>query len=118
MSFGTQISVVSGDSVLKQGRITVIKGPSVGSSFTLDSIYTAIVGRMSKRCDLVITSGQVSKIHCAIKYSDRYHRFIVTDCSANGTFVNGKRLPKNIGVLMESGTVLMLANSENQIELI
>lgn len=118
MSFGTQVMVVSGESVLKHGRITVIKGPSAGISFTLDSIYTAVVGRLARRCDVVISSGQVSKMHCAVKYSGYYNRFIVTDFSANGTYVNGKRLPKNIGVLFESGTVLMLANNENQIELI
>ena len=51
----------------------------------------SIIGRKPRACDIVLSSGRVSKIHCMI-YETR-GRFYVQDLgSANGTLVNGIKI--------------------------
>lgn len=112
------VSIVYTKGVIGRGRITIIKGTGEGTSITVDSLNPVRVGRMAKKCELVIPSVNVSRIHCIVEYNENRKNFLVTDCSMNGTFINGERLPKNIGVLFKTGTILCLANEEHKIELI
>ncbi len=50
---------------------------------------------------------QVSSRHCEIK-SDG-HVIVVTDTSANGTFVNNKRVPKHGSISINEGDILRLS---------
>ena len=57
----------------------------------------------------------VSRIHCKINFESG--EYYITDLgSANGTFVNSKKLAPQIPKLLTSGCVIRLANSDFKIE--
>jgi len=56
-----------------------------------------------KRMDLSIPNSQVSRQHCVIELDLKKKGIYLIDCSANGTFLNGKKLPsKSAGKVMLS----------------
>lgn len=114
----SEISVMYTSGYMRRGRIEIIAGPGKGTSITIDSLTPVSVGRQSKKCSLVISSMSVSRVHCIIEFDDSKRVFSVTDCSANGTFFNGNRLPHNKAVIFKTGTVLSLANENYKIVLI
>ena len=65
-----------------------------------------LIGR-SASCNLRITSSRVSRQHCMIFVSEK--NATVRDFgSANGTYVNGSRIPDNEDVPLTSGTHLTI----------
>ncbi len=95
--------------------MTVLSGEGAGRSVTVDAMEKVKIGRNEKDCELVIPSRDISRIHCIAEYDSERCMFIVTDCSMNGVFINGQRLPLNIPVLFAGGTILMLSNDSHQI---
>lgn len=114
----TTVSIVYTKGALRRGRVEVIEKFGENQSITIDSLNPVYVGRQTKKCNLVISSMDISRVHCVIEFDDSKRAFIVTDCSTNGTFFNGSKLPKNIAVIFNSGTVLSLANDKHKIKLI
>lgn len=100
-----------------RGRVTVMKGAGVGSSVTIGSLERIRIGRNSKDSELALPSRNISRLHCTAEYDGMKNMYIITDYSTNGTFIGEQRLPKGIPVMLPPGTVLMLAGSDNQIEL-
>jgi pSer/pThr/pTyr-binding forkhead associated (FHA) protein len=74
-------------------------------------LYT--IGRQ-KKCDIVISDQRVSSIHCLIycDYLDERLTMFVSDCSANGTFVNNSliRLSSGERTELKSGDEIFLMN--------
>lgn len=95
----------------------MMKGAGVGSSVTIGSLERIRIGRNSKDSELALPSRNISRLHCTAEYDGMKNMYIITDYSTNGTFIGEQRLPKGIPVMLPPGTVLMLAGSDNQIEL-
>lgn len=68
--------------------------------------------------DLIITSTHVSRQHCVIELDMKKRGIYVIDCSTNGTYLNGKRLPgKSTGkVLLSHGDEIVLKNPKEDSE--
>jgi serine/threonine protein kinase len=75
-----------------------------------DVIYT--IGRSVKSCSVVIGGdSNISRVHCTIKFDSKTKKFIVEDCSSNGTFfANGNRLVKNNRYQVAVGNKIFLAS--------
>jgi two-component system, cell cycle response regulator len=74
-----------------QPRLVVIEGTCMGDVLSLDPARELVVGR-SSAADIRFDDTSISRRHCRIAPSN--DGFIIEDLgSANGTFVNGKRLP-------------------------
>lgn len=71
-----------------------------------------LIGKNPDMVDGVITyNPAVSRVHCKIFYTDS--KYYLTDMnSANGTYINHKRLEKNQTIEITSGDYLRLANSD------
>lgn len=71
-----------------------------------------VLGKNKDAVDGVIDfNNAVSRIHCKVSFKNK--RYYVTDLkSANGTFLNGKRLLENKPEAVKSGDILRLANCE------
>lgn len=81
--------------------------------------YTVRVGRSNKDCDFVVDKDTIiSRVHILIAYEKKVNKFIVTDKSANGSFLsNGMKLQKNVATYIEPGTVIYLADKSHGIKL-
>lgn len=71
-----------------------------------------VLGKNKDAVDGVIDfNNAVSRIHCKVFFKNK--RYYVTDLkSANGTFLNGKRLLENKPEAVKNGDILRLANCE------
>lgn len=70
---------------------------------------TMSIGK-DKTCDTVIPEAVVSRVHCILELDQERGAVYILDCSTNGTFLNGRRLPaKQAGkVLLSHGDELLL----------
>lgn len=77
---------------------------------TLNNSQTTLSIGKDKICDAVIQDPIVSRQHCVLELDSERGAVYVVDCSTNGTFLNGIRLPpKNAGkVLLSHGDELLL----------
>lgn len=74
-----------------------------------------LIGKKSSAVDGVITfNNMVSRVHCKI-CKNRGQYVIVDLQSANGTYVNRKRLQPNEPCPLKSGDIIRLANSDFQV---
>ena len=81
---------------------------------------TVSVGRLAA-CNALVPSTDmiISKRHCLITYNAQKQRFIVTDVSTNGTYMqNGKRLRYNQPEQIVPGSILYLAREHIIIQLV
>lgn len=71
--------------------------------------HTLSIGK-DKNCDTVIPDAIVSRQHCVLELDSERGAVYIIDCSTNGTFLNGRRLPgKQAGkVLLSHGDELLL----------
>jgi thioredoxin reductase (NADPH) len=84
-------------------KLTIVSGPDVGGvhSFSGDTIT---IGR-SHACDVVLSDDLVSKRHCTITRQD--DRFVLTDHSTNGTFLNDLNTRIETHELLQTDEILL-----------
>ena len=85
------------------------KGVNEGDEFPVTDGITGI-GR-SNVCNVVLYDGRCSRLHCNVHKRDRDY-FIEDLGSANGTFLNGKRLTRGELVELKSGHQVRLGDSQ------
>ncbi len=73
-------------------RLVIVSGPNRGSSFSLVDGENTIGRQMDNH--IVLSSGKVSKRHCAIMISN-HDVYLRDEGSTNGTFVNGTLIRKS-----------------------
>ncbi|MDR1564899.1 MAG: FHA domain-containing protein [Oscillospiraceae bacterium] len=89
--------------------VTAVNTP-IKTVFTVDR-PEFIIGKNPDTVDGVVPNKAISRVHC--KLVCRSGLCSVVDLgSANGTFVNGTRIPANQPVALNDGDILRLANSE------
>jgi len=72
--------------------LTVLGPPLAGQQFTVTEQKQLVIGR-DHTCDMMIDRRSVSRHHAQVSF--RFNQFEIEDCdSANGTFLNGKRVQK------------------------
>jgi len=101
--------------------ILVMSGPMTGCKVAIADGETINLGKDQKLTHLVFTKeyGKVSRLHCTAAYSDKFKKYYVTDCSANGTyFTDGTRLAKGVRTPMQPGTTLLLADDSCKVQLL
>lgn len=76
-----------------------------------------IIGKNASSVDGVVSFNKmISRVHCKVNKSNC--NYSITDMgSANGTFVNGKKLSPNTSCEIRNGDIVRLANSDFQVEL-
>jgi FHA domain len=117
--FGSLVALVSIGALigafmwLSKGRLRVrqlemLEGPQPGETFALEKETTSI-GALAAEADWVIAdpARRLSRRHCDISRSGRH--YFLTDCSSNGTQINGKPAPKGEPVLLRRGDRIELA---------
>ena len=89
--------------------LEMIDGPQPGEIFPLEKEITTL-GAVPVESDWAIAdpSHRISRRHCDIARSGRH--YFLTDHSSNGTFINGKQVPKGEPVLLRKGDRIALTD--------
>lgn len=94
-------------------RLVALNAP-MSFELVLDS-NDQLIGKKKELVDLVIPFNKmISRKHCRIRKIDGAY-YINDEQSANGTYVNGKRLEVGQSIKIKSGDLIRLANSEFKI---
>lgn len=75
-----------------------------------------IIGKNASKVHGTVTFNQaISRVHCKITFE--HGKYFITDLgSANGTYINSKRLSPHLPTLLSNGVVVRLANSDFKVE--
>lgn len=77
------------------GAMVCVRGNAIGQMVMLKSDRKLKIGRDPSYCNYVITDARVSRKHLEITYIGTLNKYLVVDCSSNGTYIqNGIRLTK------------------------
>lgn len=107
----TRQSVSNGN--MKYGVVVGIRGNRQGISYRIYDGEEIAIGRDSKKCQIVISSGPISRRHCSIKFDMGEQCYYVQDTSTNGTYIAGLgRLQVKRWVKVERDSVLKLINDD------
>jgi hypothetical protein len=89
-------------------QLEMIEGPQPGDAFRLEKEMTSL-GALAAESDWVIAdpARRISRRHCEISRAGRH--YFLTDCSSNGTFINGKPAPKGEPIRLRKGDLIALA---------
>ncbi len=89
-------------------ELEMLEGPQPGETFRLEK-ETTTVGALAAEADWVIAdpSRRISRRHCDISRSGKH--YFLTDCSSNGTFINGKPAARGEPILLHRGDRIALA---------
>lgn len=99
------------------GIVRCIKGVAYGQGMQIPSDRKVVVGKSGQRANFIVNDTHVSNVHCSIRYNPGAAMYTIIDHSTNGTYVNGNRLQKDFPMQFAAGTVISLANDDNQIKL-
>ena len=101
------------------GSIMGLSGVYADAIFRLDPNEKITIGRDPKSAQIVVDENceLVSRKHCTVLGCVSANCYIVTDLSTNGTFADGKRLPKGEAVSVARGTIIALGDNTNTFRL-
>lgn len=91
-------------------RIYGINGEYAGAEVLVgDGI---LLGRDPSVCQLVFNKEKISRRHCNITYNAENDKFVVTDYSSNGTYIQGgSQMKKNVPTELPAGTTIQLGKN-------
>ena len=92
--------------------IEVLSGEYTGTRFDLKEGEIINIGRDPQKSNVVISAenNAVSGLHCSVRFNKGTNKFVITDYSINGTFINGQRIGKEIPVNVDRGANVKIAN--------
>ncbi|MGN0153911.1 MAG: FHA domain-containing protein [Lachnospiraceae bacterium] len=77
------------------------------------------VGREPGCCNLILEAPWISRKHCGISYDERKGKYIVVDCSENGTYMeDGTRLTKGKDNILAKNVVIMVGEQGIRLHLL
>ena len=93
---------------LKSGRIRAIAvNEYKGAEFSMEDGKPMVIGRDPGKCNIILSSSRVSRVHCEITYNAQNGTYILKDMSANATyFADVQRLGGRL-LTMETGEKLL-----------
>ncbi|MDE6853206.1 MAG: FHA domain-containing protein [Lachnospiraceae bacterium] len=105
--------------VPSRGVMVGVAGVFAGKEIRFQDQETLRLGRDLTN-DLVFTNAShISRNHCQITWYAQKQQYYVEDRSSNGCFINGAavRLPKNVEIALEPGTVIDIGDRTNRFRL-
>ncbi len=99
--------------------IRAIEGEYAGAVFEMKDGENLIFGTHPKYCHIVIRDPKISRTHCIVSCQSKEKKYLITDCSKNGTFLlNGERLPFGIACAFPAGTIFCIRTSDQMFQLL
>lgn len=89
--------------VVEKARCRLSPMDTLTSCEKLLSAGSKLTVGKGKECDAVISDAVISRLHCFLELSASKGSIYIADCSTNGTFLNGVRLPsRKLGKVLVS----------------
>jgi serine/threonine protein kinase len=99
--------------VIQSTPYVVFQSKTGSNKWIVPKNIEMLIGRSLERCNIVINSVNVSRVHCTLRYDDKAQCFYLKDLSTNGTFLgDGKRLVKNEPYTLKLGGTFYLLSTE------
>ncbi len=99
------------------GALVCVKGDYLGTIVRIKPELEIVIGRDGEKADFVVNLPFVSRYHCILIYHSRTMEYEVTDYSANGTFVGGRRLLPGETYLLKEGSELSFGSKDTVFKL-
>ena len=102
-----------------RGVMVGVAGIFAGKEIAFGDGETLRLGR-DLASDLVFTNAShISRNHCLITWNAQKQKYYIEDQSSNGCYINGAvtRLPKNVEIALEPGTVIDIGDRTNRFRL-
>lgn len=97
------------------GQIEGLFGCYQGKSYSVTAGKEYKIGR-DRSCEIQVSHQQISRIHCKVRLMpDKTYQ--LTDCSSNGTYYNNVRLEKNKTYSLPQGSIIVLGDADNVLQL-
>lgn len=91
------------------------RGTFAGSAIAVEENSPVVIGRQKEECNLILKGEKVSRRHGMLR--SEKGRLIYRDLgSSNGSFVNGKSIPRETDVTLKTGDVLELGSAAEGFE--
>lgn len=91
--------------------VEAVGGSLVGQKLNMSANQTITIGRDSAACQFVLQANGISRKHCTVYYNASINRFVITDFSTNGTFLNGTRIQPGVPVEAGIGSKITLGQT-------
>lgn len=75
------------------------------------------IGRAENECDILLRDGDISRVHCKVCYDGQNERFLLEDCSRNGTYTERGLVGKGHSTWLAPGESFYLVSHKNKIVL-
>lgn len=115
----TRGAIMAAFSPRGRGVMVGVAGVFAGKEIAFGDGETLRLGRDLAN-DLVFTNAShISRNHCLITWYAQKQKYYVEDQSSNGCFINGAptRLPKNVEIALEPGTIIDIGDQTNRFRL-
>lgn len=100
-------------------RLKCISGEYTGAEIPIQDKNPVIIGKNSAVAHIILSNSYISGNHCSIRYDADRKKFVVTDTSTNGTYLeNGTKLPKNVDSFLPEGSIILLGNGSDRFQLL
>lgn len=98
--------------------IKIISGRKAGQKIEIPVNSIFKIGRSRQQCHLALEQeGNISRMHCLIRYNDRKKTFFIQDISNNGTYLeNGERLEKDKTYMLNVGDKFYLSSRDTMLQ--
>lgn len=97
-------------------QILFISGEHSGMKVNLNDGESVTIGRDPAKCNIVVSSKSISRLHCTISFDRIENKYLLHDTSSNGIFLpDGTMLLKGYRHLVPRGTTLILDREKNTI---
>jgi hypothetical protein len=100
----------------ENGEIIGVEGGLRGHKFDAPSGKAILLGRDEAVCHIKLSEDaeKVSRKHCSVLYDGQNQRFLVTDYSSNGTFLQGgQRIEHGKTITVPRGMIICLGDGGN-----
>ena len=100
-------------------KIKFISGQYAGSEIEVAPFATITFGRNPQVANFVFYNEGISRKHCSIQYDPNERRFMVTDYSSSGTYINNvKKMQPGVVEYLDGGDTIRLGKSDDVVQFI
>lgn len=76
----------------RKGRLIGIRGEYAGAELQMLNGEKIVIGRSREKANLILSNPKVSRKHCEVSYDAVEDKYVMVNCSLNGTFLSGGQL--------------------------
>lgn len=102
----------------RKGRLIGLRGEYAGAEIVMLNGEKMVLGRSREKCNLILSNPKVSRKHCEVYYDVAEDKYVMVNCSLNGTYLSGgQMLEHGKRYFLPHGTIFRV-DKENEFRLL